>query len=172
MWRQKWLGNLCKVKPSRRNTDPRVYHRFSRRFLRQNYPKYISDILSKILEKKEQIFCLNLWSSWNRVSCGGSWKSLLPIFLIFYRNDFGGFVVCWLFNSIQQLNGVEKNSLADTLILNHNLTGLKVQHPGEAKQSFLNLLRQTGHRVTKVYKDDDFKIKSFRLSYLSTTSAG
>ena len=26
------------------------------------------------------------------------------------------------------------------------------------KQSFLNLLKQNGRRVTKVYKDDDFKI--------------
>ena len=31
------------------------------------------------------MFCLNLWSSWNWFSCGGSWKSLLPIFLMFQR---------------------------------------------------------------------------------------
>ena len=57
-----WLGNLCKALRGR-NTDPRVSHIFSRRFLKQNYPKYISDVLPKILEKKEhnyQMFCVNL----------------------------------------------------------------------------------------------------------------
>ena len=95
-------------------------------FLKQNYPKYISDVLLKILEKKEhnyQMFCLNLRSSWNWASCVLSWKSLLPIFIIFHRTDFGGFLVCCLI-AIQQLNGVEKNSVAITLMLNQNLTGL------------------------------------------------
>ena len=31
--------------------DPGFSHTFSRPFLKQNYPKYISDIVSKILEK-------------------------------------------------------------------------------------------------------------------------
>ena len=69
------------------------------------------------------MFCVNLWSSWNWVSCGESWKSLLPIFLMFHRTDFGGFLVC-CYKAIQQLNGVEKNSVAISLMLNHNLTGL------------------------------------------------
>ena len=69
------------------------------------------------------MFYLNLWSSWNWVSCGESWKSLLPIFLMFHRTDFGGFLVC-CYKAIQQLNGVEKNSVAISLMLNHNLTGL------------------------------------------------
>ena len=96
MWRQTSGWVTC-AKPSRRNTDQRVSHTFCRRFLKQNYPKNISDVPSKILEKKEhnyQMFCLNLWSSWNWVSCGESWKSLLPIFHIFHRTDFGGFLVC------------------------------------------------------------------------------
>ena len=124
MWRQTSGWVTC-AKPSRRNTDPGVPHTFSRRFLKQNYPKYISDVVSKILEEKNnyQMFYLNLWSSWNWVSCGESWKPLLPIFLLFHRTDFGGFLVC-CYKAIQQLNGVEKNSVAISLMLNHNLTGL------------------------------------------------
>ena len=72
------------------------------------------------------MFYLNLWSSWNWVSCGESWKPLLPIFLMFHRTDFGGFLVC-CYKAIQQLNGVEKSSVAISLMLNHNLTGL-VRH--------------------------------------------
>ena len=56
-------GWVTCAKPSRRNTDPVVSHTFSRRFLKQNYPKYISYVVSKILEKKKhnyQMFCLNL----------------------------------------------------------------------------------------------------------------
>ena len=71
------------------------------------------------------MFYLNLWFSWNWVSRGESWKSLLPIFLRFHRTDFGGFLVCCS-KAIQQLNGVEKNSVAISLTLNHNLTGLYV----------------------------------------------
>ena len=59
-----WLGNLCTALKT--NTDPRVSDTVSRRFLKQNYPKYISNVLSKILEKKNhnyQMFCPNLWSS-------------------------------------------------------------------------------------------------------------
>ena len=125
MTTDEWLGSQCKA--VKRNTDPGVSHTFSWRFLKQSYPKYISDVVSKILEKKKnhnyQMFCVNLWSSWNWVSCGESWKSLLPIFLMFHRTDFGGFLVC-CYKAIQQLNGVEKNSVAISLMLNHNLTGL------------------------------------------------
>ena len=124
MWRQTSAWVTC-AKTSRQNTDPDVSHTFSRRFLNQNYPKYTSDIVSKILEEKNnyQMFYLNLWSSWTWVSCGESWKSLLPIFLMFRQTDFGGFLVC-CYKAIQQLNGVEKNSVAISLMLNHNLTGL------------------------------------------------
>ena len=51
----------------------------SRRFLNQNYPKYTSNVVSKILEKIKhnyQMFCQNLRSSWNWASCGESSKSL------------------------------------------------------------------------------------------------
>ena len=50
-------------------------------------------------------------------------KSLLPIFLMFHRTDFGGFLVC-CYKAIQQLNGVEKIYVASSLMLNDNLTGL------------------------------------------------
>ena len=78
-------------------------------------------VYRKFLRKKNnyEMFYLNLWSSWNWVSCGESWKPLLPIFL----TDFGGFLVC-CYKAIQQLNGVEKNSVAISFMLNHNLTGL------------------------------------------------
>ena len=82
----------------------------------------------KFLRKKEhnyQMFCLNLWSFWNWVSRSESCKSLLPIFFIFHPTDFGGFLVC-CYIAIQQLNGVEKSSVAITLMLSHNLTGLKL----------------------------------------------
>ena len=42
---------------------------------------------------------------------------------MFHRTDFGGFLVC-CYKAIQQLNGVEKSSVAISLILNHNLTEL------------------------------------------------
>ena len=38
MWRQT-SGWITCAKPSTRNTDPRASHTFSRRFLKQNYPK-------------------------------------------------------------------------------------------------------------------------------------
>ena len=44
---------------------------------------------------------------------------------MFHRTDFGGFLVC-CYKAIQQLNGVEKNSFAISLILSHNLTGLSI----------------------------------------------
>ena len=47
-------------------------------------------------------------------------------FLMFHRTDFGGFLVC-RYKAIQQLNGVEKNSVAISLMLNHNLTELLPQ---------------------------------------------
>ena len=52
--------------------------------------------------------------------------AVLPIFLVFHRTDFGGFLVC-CYKAIQQLNGVEKNSVAISLMLNHNLTELLPQ---------------------------------------------
>ena len=61
------------------------------------------------------------------MSCGESWKSLLPIFLMFHQTDFGGFLVC-CYKAIQQLNGVEKNYVAINLMLNHNLTALHSDH--------------------------------------------
>ena len=85
IWRQR-SGWVACAEPSTRNTYPGVSHTLSLRFLNQNYPKYTSDVVSKIPEKIKhnyQMFCLNLWSSWNWTSWGESWKSLLPIFLMF-----------------------------------------------------------------------------------------
>ena len=48
------------AKPSRRSTDPDV-STFSWRFLKQNYTKYISSVVSKILKKKKWLS--NLWSA-------------------------------------------------------------------------------------------------------------
>ena len=47
---------------------------------------------------------------------------------MFHRTDFGGFLVC-CYKAIQQLNGAEKNYVAISLILNHNLTGLLRPRP-------------------------------------------
>ena len=47
---------------------------------------------------------------------------------MFQRTDFGGFLVC-CYKAIQQLNGVEKNYVAISLMLNHNLTGLRPTNP-------------------------------------------
>ena len=89
-------GWVTSAKPSRRSTDPGVSHTFSRRFSKQNYTKYISDVVSKILEKKAPIIRCFVWIIyfWNWVSSGERWKSLLPIFPMFHWTDFGGFLVC------------------------------------------------------------------------------
>ena len=80
IWRQTSGWVTC-AKPSRQYTDPGVSYTFSRRFLNQNYPKYISDVVSKILVEKiksnYQMFYLNLWSSRNWVS----WWWKLKIFI-------------------------------------------------------------------------------------------
>ena len=110
--RRQTSGWVTCAKRSRRNTDPGVSHTFSR------------CIENSWRKKNYQMFYLNLWSTWNWVFCGESWKSLLPIFLMFHRTDFGGFLVC-CYKAIQQLNGVEKNYVTIRLMLNHNLTGLK-----------------------------------------------
>ena len=57
MWRQTSGWVTC-AKPSRRNTGPSVSHTFSRRFSKQNYPKYISDVVSK---RKTQIIRCFVW---------------------------------------------------------------------------------------------------------------
>ena len=52
--RRQTSGWATCAKPSRRNTDPGVSNTKGVRFLKQNYPKYISDVASKILEKKKK----------------------------------------------------------------------------------------------------------------------
>ena len=60
MWRQTSGWVTC-AKPSRRNTDPGVSHTFSRGFSKQNYTKYIGDVVSKIIEKKATIIRCFVW---------------------------------------------------------------------------------------------------------------
>ena len=132
MWRQTNGWVTC-AKPSRRNTEPRVSHTLSRRFLKQNYPKYVSDVLSKILEKKrtqlsdvlsEFVIFLKLGFLW--------WK--LKIFIAnfshispkrFWRS------FSMLLISHPTIKWRWKNSVAITLMLNHNLTGLLGTFPKE-----------------------------------------
>ena len=52
MWRHTRGGVTCE-KPSGQHNDPGVSHTFSRRFLKQNYPKYICDIVG--VRKKNAI---------------------------------------------------------------------------------------------------------------------
>ena len=60
MWRQTSGWVTC-AKPSRRNTYPGVSDTLSPCFLKQNYPKYVSDVASKILEKKKTIIRCFVW---------------------------------------------------------------------------------------------------------------
>ena len=60
MWRQTSGWVTC-AKPWRWNTDPGVPHTFSRRFLKQIYPKYISDVVSKIIEETTTIIRCFVW---------------------------------------------------------------------------------------------------------------
>ena len=96
-WKRQTRAWVTCAKPSRQNKNPGVSYTFIRSLLKQHYPKYINDVVSKILKEKKhnnQIFCLNLGFSWNWVSCGKSWKSLLlPILVMFHRTDYGGFLV-------------------------------------------------------------------------------
>ena len=64
--RRQTSGWVTCAKRSRRNTDPGVSHTFSR------------CIENSWRKKNYQMFYLNLWSTWNWVFCGESWKSLLP----------------------------------------------------------------------------------------------
>ena len=96
MWRQTSDWVTC-AKPSKRNTDSDVSHTFSWRFLNKTTQNALAMLYREFLRKKKhnyQIFCLNLWFPRNWVSCDESWKSLLPVFVIFQRTDFGGFLVC------------------------------------------------------------------------------
>ena len=100
------------------------------------------------------MFCLNLWSSRNWVSCDESWKSLLPVFLIFHRTDFGGFLVCcWI--AIQQLNGVENNSVAISLMskpqFEWTISKLMVQIDGVDHLSVNSIARLLGTDLFAVY---------------------
>ena len=58
--RRQTCGYVTYAKLSRQNTDPSFSDTFTRHFLKQNYPKDISDVVYKILIKKTQLshFCL------------------------------------------------------------------------------------------------------------------
>ena len=59
--RRQTCGCVTCAKLSRQNTDPSFSDTFTQHFLKQNYPKDISDVVYKILIKKTQLshFCLN-----------------------------------------------------------------------------------------------------------------
>ena len=155
-WRQTSGWVTC-AKPSRRNTDPGVSNTFSRRFKTKTTQNTLAMLYWKFLGKKKnnaQMFYLNLWSSWNWVSCGESWKSLLTIFLMFHRTDFGGFLVC-CYKAIQQVNGVEKNSVAISLMLNHNLTRLLCFQLYEYNVNVLLIIHNSN-----VLKEQNLRVRS------------
>ena len=52
--RRQTSGWVTCAKRSRRNTGPRCFSHIQSAFLKQNYPKYISDVVSKILEEKKK----------------------------------------------------------------------------------------------------------------------
>ena len=61
-----------------------TFHRIF--FLNKTTQNTLVMLHRKFLRKKKHyyhMFCLNLWSSWNWISCSESWKSLFPIFLMF-----------------------------------------------------------------------------------------
>ena len=93
MWRQTSDWVTC-AKPSKRNTDPDVSHTFSRRFSNKTTQNALAMLYRKFLRKKNIIIRCFVWIC-DLPDIGiESWKSLLPVFLIFHRTDFGGFLVC------------------------------------------------------------------------------
>ena len=99
MWRQTSGWVTC-AKPSRRNNQTlnRVFlTHLVGVFLKQNYPKYISDVVSKILEEIKTIIRCFVWICdlpEIEFPVVKAEKCLFPIFLIFHRTDFGGFLIC------------------------------------------------------------------------------
>ena len=86
----KWLSNLCKAVKTKHRP---IQSAFS--FKKQKYPQYISDEKNSEKNKKhtiisvsEFVIVLTLGFLWWKI------KSLLTIFLMFHRTDFGGFLVC------------------------------------------------------------------------------
>ena len=125
MWRQTSEWVTC-AKPSRRNTDPGVPHTFSRRFFKTKLPKIhqrrcienswgkkvqLSDVLS------EFVIFLKLGVLW--------WKLKVSIsnFSHLSPNRFWR-IFSMLLNSHPTIKWRWKSSVAISLMLNHNLTGL------------------------------------------------
>ena len=137
MWRQTSGWVTC-AKPSRRNTDPRVSHTFCRRFLKQNYPKNISDVPSKILEKKEHNYQTNLVP---RVEENPGNEVVIRLeFVIFLKLGFLWWKLKIFIANFSHVSPnrfwrifsmllhshltIKRRSVAISLMLNHNLTGL------------------------------------------------
>ena len=91
----------------------------------QNYPKYISDVASKILEKKTQlsdtlsefVIFLKLGLLWGKL------KIFIANFSHVSPSRFWR-ILSMLLNSHPTIKWHEKKSVAISLMLNHNLTGL------------------------------------------------
>ena len=73
-WKRQTRAWVTCAKPSRQNKNPGVSYTFIRSLLRQHYPKYISDVVSKILKKKNTIIRSFVWI----------WDLGLQIFIIAY----------------------------------------------------------------------------------------
>ena len=125
------------AKPSRRSTDPDV-STFSWRSLTQNYTKYISSVVSKILKKKKWLS--NLWSAFvTSLKVSFLWWKLTIFFANFFldfsykvdllasgANRFWPPIFSMFLSSRLTITWRrKKNIVAISLMLNHNSTGLQ-----------------------------------------------
>ena len=124
MWRQTSGWVTC-AKLSKRNTDPGVFHTFSRRFSKQNYTKYISDVVSKILEKKATIIRCFVWiCDLPEIGCPVVKDEIfIANFFHVSPNRFWR-IFSMLLNSHPTIKRRWKKFYRISLMLNHNLTGL------------------------------------------------
>ena len=136
------------AKPSRRSTDPDV-STFSWRSLRQNYTKYISSVVSKILKKKKMIIqslvcicdfaetgfhvvkvdnlCCQFFSRLQLQSrpLGERSEPFLAAKLLVAPNWFWRIFSMFLSSRLTITWRWKKNIVAISLMLNHNSTGLQ-----------------------------------------------
>ena len=116
-------GWVTSAKPSRRNTDPGVSRTFSWIFfLNKTTQNTLVTLYRKFLRKKKhsyQMFCLNLWSSWNWVSCSESWKIIfIPNFSHVSPNRFWQIFSMFLNSHPTTKWHWKKNYAAISLMLN------------------------------------------------------
>ena len=102
-WKRQTRAWVTCAKPSRQNKNPGVSYTFIRSLLRQHYPKYISDVVSKILKKKNTIIRSFVWI----------WDLGLQIFIIAYFSRVNK-VIRWLsygFLSVKSKQTNKQNKL-------------------------------------------------------------